>query len=244
MSARSRRVEPGDGIADDLWSAVDSIDGWLTRDQAATLHRAASRLAPGERAVEIGSHLGRSAAAIASALPQGARLSAVDPFGSTWRYGRTGTREAFTANMQALGLAERVDLRAQTSRAALKEWREGPVAMVYVDGKHDALSLIHDVSWSRHLKPGGALFVHDCFSSLGVTLGLMLRMPFSSRLKYVGRTGSLAEFAATRPGLGDRLALVVPLGWFARNLLVKVTLRARWSAASRALGHHDAADPY
>jgi hypothetical protein len=227
----------------DAYRIAEPVPGWLTEPQARVLHAAAGVVPPGGVAVEIGSHHGRSAIVLAAGLPDAAVLVAVDPFGAQWRYGGEGTEQAFRANLAAAGVDDRVDVRVTTSEAALADW-DDPLDLVYVDGKHDALSLAHDLGWARHLRPGGRVFVHDAFSSVGVTLGLLAVLMRSRDLRYRGRTGSLAALERARPSLTDRLRLLGPLPWFGRNVVVKVLLRLRLRPAARLLGHHDTADPY
>lgn len=220
------------------------IPGWLTREQARVLHDVATAVPPGGTVVEIGSHHGRSAVVLARALPQGGRLVAVDPFPEDWRYGSAGTEAVCRANLERAGVTDRVDLRVATSRAARDGW-QGPIDVVYIDGKHDVLSLRDDLRWSAYVPDGGVVLVHDAFSSLGVTVGLLSVLPLARRLRYAGRTGSLALLEVGRPSAADRLRVLRPLPWFARNLMVKVLLRARLYPLARLLGHHDrTADPY
>lgn len=233
---------PGPGF-EAAFALIDDIPGWLTRAQAARLHHEASLVPPGGTAVEIGSHFGRSAVVTALGLPAGARLVAIDPFGAAWRYGTSETEAGFRANLARAHVTDRVEVRVQTSREALRSW-DTPVDLVYVDGKHDAFSLIHDMGWSAHLRPGATILVHDSFSSLGVTLGILFRLLGSRRLRYTGRDGSLARFEVGRPRVGDRVRMLAQLPWFARNLFIKVLLRLRLTPLAARLGHHDPADPY
>jgi hypothetical protein len=75
------------------------------------------------------------------------------------------------------------------------------------------------------------MLVHDAFSSVGVTLALLTECVFSSRWRYAGRTGSLAEYE--RVALGGRararnaLRQLAELPWFARNLAIKVLIVAQ-----------------
>ena len=219
------------------------ISGWLTRDQALTLHRVAGSVRTGGTAVEIGSHHGRSAVVLARALPVGARLVAIDPFPEDWRYGDSGTEAVCRANLERAGVADRVDLRVATSHAVRAEW-QGEVDVVYVDGKHDVLSLRDDLRWAAYVPDGGVVLVHDAFSSVGVTLGLLGTLPWSRRLRYVGRTGSLARLEVGSPTLRDRVRPLRELPWWIRNLGIKVLLRLRLRPVAGWLGHHDSADPY
>lgn len=224
---------------DEAWSHASRIDGWLTRSQARRLYDAARAASPGS-VVEIGSHLGRSTIVLAAS---GASVTAIDPFSNDWRYGRCDTEARFRSHLSAAGLDRRVDLRVETSGTVLEHWSQ-PVRMVYVDGKHDVLSCLHDLGWSAWLRPGDPVLVHDAFSSVGVTMALLHDALTTRRHVYVGRTGSLAMLEVGRPSVRDRARVLRELPWFTRNLVVKVLLRLRARPAARLLGHHDTADPY
>jgi hypothetical protein len=190
--------------------------------------------------VEIGSHLGRSTVVLGAT---GAAVTAVDPFPADWRYGRPDTEAALRRHLDHAGVADRVDVVVATSAAARSSWAE-EVRLVYVDGKHDVWSCLDDLRWSRFLRRGDVVLVHDAFSSLGVTAALVREALLGSRHRYVGRTGSLARLEVGRPTVADRLRVLRELPWFARNLAVKVLLRLRLRPVARLVGHHDTADPY
>lgn len=215
----------------------------MTLEQARCLYDAASGLAPGARVVEIGSHHGRSAIVLASALPPRGRLVAIDPFPEDWRYGASDTEQACRTNLAGAGVADLVDLRVTTSNEARGAW-SGPLDLVYVDGKHDYWTVRADLRWSALVTPGGWLLVHDAFSSLGVTTALLRELATSQTLRYAGRVGSLARLQVVAPDLADRARLLVELPWWGRNLVVKGLLRLRLRPLARLLRHDDAADPY
>ena len=64
---------------DEALAAVDGVDGWMSPDQVAELHRGARTTHPGERIVEIGSFRGRSTIVLAGGAPQGVEVVAIDP---------------------------------------------------------------------------------------------------------------------------------------------------------------------
>jgi len=227
----------------EAYALAEPIPGWLTEDQARRLYDDAAAVPPGGTVVEIGSHHGRSALMIASALPEGARLVAVDPFPEDWRYGAAGTEARFRENLADAGLTAVVDLRVATSSEVRAGW-DRPVHVVYVDGKHDYWTCRDDLRWSRHVVPGGTVLVHDAFSSLGVTTALLRELLVSRSLRYRGRVGSLARLEVGPPSVPDRLRVLAELPWWLRNLVVKVCLRLHLGLLARALGHHDQADPY
>ncbi|MGA8246332.1 MAG: class I SAM-dependent methyltransferase [Nocardioides sp.] len=225
------------------WSVADPIEGWLTRAQAAVLYDATSALPPGSTVVEIGSHQGRSTVVLASALPAGGTVVAIDPFDPGWRYGGPDTHRRLAAHLASAGVADRVSIRAEPSRAARASY-EGRVDLLYVDGKHDYWTVRDDLRWAGLVGPGGSVLVHDAFSSLGVTTALLRTLLPSRDLAYLGREGSLARLRRERPTLGQRLRVLAELPWWIRNLTVKVALRLRLRRVARALGHDLPDDPY
>ncbi|GAA1096204.1 class I SAM-dependent methyltransferase [Nocardioides dubius] len=224
-------------------AASAPIPGWLTAAQGTVLFDAARSAVPGGAVVEIGSHHGRSMVVLAAAAPVGCRVVAIDPFGPDWRYGEAGTEAALRANLARHDLAERVDVRVSSSEQALPGWTE-PISLLYIDGAHDLRSVRHDLGWRRHVLPGAQVLIHDAFSSVGVTVGLLPELLGPSRLRYLRREGSLAVFEHARPRLRDRLRMACQLGWWLRNVVIKVLLRLRLSRVAGLLGHHDTADPY
>jgi predicted O-methyltransferase YrrM len=225
------------------WAGADRIEGWLTRAQATVLYDEAAALRPGATVVEIGSHRGRSTVVLASALPTGGALVAVDPFDPGWRYGGPDTRRLLDAHLDSAGVADRVSVRAETSRAVRASY-DGSVELLYIDGKHDYWSVRDDLRWATLVDAGGAVLVHDAFSSLGVTAALLRTLMVSSDLAYAGREGSLARLRKERPTLGQRLRVLAELPWWGRNLAVKVALRVHLGRVARALGHDLPEDPY
>ena len=107
------------------------------------------------------------------------------------------------------------------------------MALLYVDGAHRYGPARADLAgWGRRVVPGGAMLVHDAFSSVGVTLALLTECVFSSRWRYAGRTGSLAEYeracrCAGRARARNALRQLAELPWFARNLAIKALVVAR-----------------
>jgi len=71
----------------------------------------------------------------------------------------------------------------------------------------------------------------------------------SDRFRYVGRSGSLAEYRADRRGSGvgrvrNAAVQLVQLGWFARNVALKVALALGYGGLARRLGRPVPEWPY
>ena len=228
------------------------IEGWLTEAQARRLWEAVRRVPAGGLVVEIGSFRGRSAVVMASALAAGARLVAIDPHEG----GDRGPQEiaanaergeadntAFRANLQAAGVAERVEHLQLMSSDALPAVPEA-IDVLYVDGAHRFGPARDDiVRWGDRVAHGGTMLVHDSFSSIGVTLAT-----FGARWRYVGRTGSLAEYRCEPLGGSARrlnaLRQLRQLPWFMRNVMIKVAIVTRLRLVARLLRHDGDTWPY
>ncbi|WP_199442717.1 class I SAM-dependent methyltransferase [Umezawaea beigongshangensis] len=227
------------------WELAGQIPGWLTRDQALALWDAALRVPRGGRIVEIGSHQGRSTAVLGEAARlAGASVVAVDPFVEGRLFGGPLTRKRFEDNVfHRAGLAEVVELIPEYSTVLRPTWNR-PIALLYVDGKHDYWTFTDDLRWSEHLPPDAEVLVHDAFSSIGVTGGVAVRVLCGSRYTFLDRTGSLARFRLRRPTPRDRLRVLAQTPWFLRNVAVKVLLRLRLRPLTRLLSHRGPHDPY
>ncbi len=214
---------------------IADIEGWLTDDQARRL--AARAGAARGLVVEIGSFRGRSTIVLASAAEA---VVAIDPHAGSDRGPQEiapdaargdEDHEAFQANLARAGVGERVRHVRRPSAEAYGDV-DGPVALLYVDGAHRFGPARADLAgWGARVAPGGAMLVHDAFSSVGVTLALLAECVFSRRWRYAGRTGSLAEYErsdlAGRDRAGNVLRQLAELPWFARNLVVKALIVAR-----------------
>ncbi len=224
----------------EVFANADGIGGWLTPAQAELLWQQAVAVPEGGLIVEIGSHQGRSTVVLAAAR---ASVVAIDPFVDGRMFGGVATREVFLGNLAAAGVADRVKLRQVRSVELRPAWTS-PIAFLYIDGKHDYWTVSDDLRWTAFLPSGGRVAIHDAFSSIGVTLGLLRHVLFSRRLRYLQRVGSLALFEVASPGRADRLRMVLQLPWWLRNVGIKILLRLRLRPVARLFGHHDTYDPY
>jgi predicted O-methyltransferase YrrM len=226
------------------WAIAAEIPGWLTREQAGALWQAARRLGAGAHIVEIGSHQGRSTVVLGRAAQLvGGRVTAIDAFVEGRLFGGTPTRARFEANIARAGLGDVVALLVEYSTRARPHWTE-PIDLLYIDGKHDYWTFSDDLRWSASLAPGGEILVHDCFSSIGVTTGVLAKVLPSRRYTFEDRVGSLARFRLRPPGGRDRLRVLRQLPWFSRNVVIKVLLRLRLRPVVAVLGHTGRYDPY
>lgn len=242
---------------EDALRAVQGVEGWLTDAQARMLWDAARELGAGARVVEIGSYHGRSAIVLARALAGGGEVVAIDPHAGNDRGPQEwegpaaagqADHERFLGNLARAGVRERVRHVREPSRAALGAV-EGPIDLLYVDGSHRYREALPDIrDWGSRLGPEGLLLIHDSFSSVGVTLALLRQLVFGGDFTYEGRVGSLARYRRTtlagRCRLRNAARQLAELGWFARNVLVKLALVTKLHPLARALGQRDLSWPY
>jgi predicted O-methyltransferase YrrM len=242
VSGRSGETDERDFRA--AWLQAESIPGWLKEGQARMLFDAARALPAGARVLEIGSHQGRSTVVLGLALrPRGGTLTCVDPFVDGRLFGGSPTRTKFEANVSAAGVGDLVDLVPEYSTKLRPRW-DAPIDLLYVDGKHDYWTFSDDLRWADHLPEGGQVLVHDAYSSIGVTLGILAHVLPSSSLRYLRRSSSMALFERARPTGADRLRVVREMPWWVRNIGIKVLLRLRLRPVARLVGHDSPYDPY
>lgn len=195
---------------------------------------------------------------MASAAPEGVALVAIDPHAGNDRGPQEiegfvaeadDDNKVFLANLERAGVADRVRHVREFSDAAHGHV-EGVVTVLYVDGAHRFAPARADIrDWGARVAPGGTLLIHDSFSSVGVTLAILRELLLGNRFRYVGRSRSLAEYRADLDGTGrsravNALRQAVQLGWFAKNLLVKVVMSLRGGPLLERLTGRPAEWPY
>lgn len=235
---------PPSATFEEAWEATAPIKGWLTRDQARMLWDGARSLPHGATLVEIGSHQGRSTLVLAKAVqPNGGHVIAIDPFVDGKLFGGQQTKVIMIDNLTRSSVQDTVELVPDYSTRLRPQWSR-PFEFLYIDGKHDYWTVSDDLKWAERLPPDAPVFIHDAFSSIGVTLGILVHVLPSKRLRYVGRAGSLAHFVVRAPGSRDRGRILAEMPWWLRNVFVKVLLRLRLRTLARLLGHDSPYDPY
>jgi hypothetical protein len=194
---------------------------------------------------------------LATAAPEGTEIIAIDPHIGTDRGPQEivttselgqSDNEVFVANLTRAGVIDRVRHVRKLSAEALGDVA-GPIDLLYIDGAHRFGPARADmVDWGNRVTDGGALLVHDSWSSIGVTFALLRTYLFSSEWRYVGRSRSMAEYRRGPMSTSERrrsqARQLGELGWFARNVLIKVLLTARLGRLTRLLGHDGETWPY
>lgn len=243
---------------DEVLSRIDAVDGWLTHGQARCLFEAALSVPDGGRIVEIGSFRGRSTIVLATAAAPTVEVIAIDPHAGNDRgpqeivgfeAAAADDHAVFNRNLATAGVSGRVrHVRAFSDRA--HDQVDSPIDVLYVDGAHRYGPARADIrDWGRRVRPGGAMLIHDSFSSIGVTAAILRELLAGGRWRYVGRSRSMAVYRADlRPGMAARLAnagrQAMQLGWFARNLALKALIAARLGGLMRRVTGRPVEWPY
>jgi predicted O-methyltransferase YrrM len=236
---------------------VRDVEGWMTDAQARRLWDAASRVTAPGRIVEIGSFRGRSTIVLARAARDGVEVVAIDPHAGNDRGPQEIAPDAvrgnedfdrFHDNLRAAGVDDDVRHVRLPSEDALGAV-QAPVDLLYVDGAHRYAPARDDIRrYGALVRPGGTLLVHDSYNAIGVMLAQLRLLFGSSQFRYVGRSGSLAEWhreplaAKERARNFGRQAAGVP--YFVRNGFIKVALVAKQPRIARLFGHDTGHWPY
>jgi hypothetical protein len=215
-------------------SLMDDMQGWLRPAQARRLWDLALDVPPHGAVVEIGSFQGKSTVALASAVDDTASVYAIDPHAGNDRQpgqwdGETAEGEAdhdaFFDNLTKSGVVDRVIYVREFSQNA-HPLVPGDIDLLYVDGAHGYGPAVSDITgWGGRVVPGGAMAIHDVYTSLFVSLAVMRSLWFSPNWQYVGRVRSLSVFrradvrGAARLSNITKQAANVP--WFLKNLVVR-----------------------
>ena len=215
--------------------------------------------AAGGTIVEIGSFRGLSTIVLATAAAASTEIVAIDPHAGNDRgpgqldgyaAAAAADRVAFEGNLSAAGIRHRVRLVSARSADAHGEVG-GEIDVLYIDGAHRYGPARADIrDWGARVCRGGTLLIHDAFSSVGVTAAILRELVFGRRFRYVGRSRSLAHYRADLDGTGRRARVrnaavqLAQLGWFARNVALKVLLTLGAGKLLRRLGRDIPEWPY
>lgn len=194
---------------------------------------------------------------LASAAPSGTDIVAIDPHMGTDRGPQeivttealgNSDHDMFNRNLADAGVTDSVRHVRKLSDEALGDV-EGAIDLLYIDGAHRYGPARSDmVSWGAKVLPGGTLLVHDSWSSIGVTGALLRTYLTSDEWRYMGRSQSMAEYRRTpvqgRHRLTNALRQLGELGWFVRNVIIKVLLSLKLGKLTKVFGHDGKTWPY
>jgi hypothetical protein len=157
---------------DEAVALASDVKGWLSEPEIRVLYRStvdALRRNPSGMIVEIGSYHGRSTVVLASAARDagyGTRILAIDPHeGNLTGLQAAPSWGAFLENIDRSGLSEFiVPLLNNSSEVALSS--SDRIAMLLVDGLHDAASVAADYAhFGPHVPVGGLIAFHDYWNT-------------------------------------------------------------------------------
>jgi hypothetical protein len=234
---------------DQVFRSISDVQGWMTRDQACRLWDRAADLCEGDRIVEIGSFHGRSAIVLASAAPEGVEIITIDPHGGNDRgphefegYEDEAEQDhqIFLANLRRAGVHERIRHLRLYSHDALGEV-PGEIDLLYIDGAHRYAPALDDIKqWAPKVSLGGTMLIHDSFAAWGLTLAIMRELFWSGKFRYLGRSQTMAEYQRADLTPADRVTNLIrqllELPYFARNLAIKVLIKAKLAPLTKLLG--------
>lgn len=245
MANRERLQVPSLEETRRLISLTESVDGWLTLDEALLLYALAQQ-AIGGAIVEIGSWKGRSTIWMANGSRSGAGLPiyAVDPHSTVDQQrfnAERSTLDEFTTNIAAAGVSDLVRPLVATSEEAARTFGE-PIALLFIDADHSYQAVRADFEhWRDKIGPGGTVCFHDVWKRSGpwrviteeiVRTGEYAGFGVSGSIFYARKRKSMSRLESVR----DRGVLPIKaLGEWAGAQSIPVSVRRPLSAVKRAL---------
>jgi predicted O-methyltransferase YrrM len=146
-----------------LLAKICAIEGQISSAEIQFLHELAQRVPAGGVAVEVGSFRGRSAASIASGLPEGCHLVCIDP----WTLKKEVGRKYATAETILEFQKNTLPWRAVITQIVgypdqVSAWFNRKVDFFFSDSlKRDVgVNMVWD-SWLKHCKSGTTIVTHD-----------------------------------------------------------------------------------
>lgn len=159
---------------------IDTVKGFLARDEGEALYRCALETADLGPCLEVGSYCGKSTIYLAAAAKtKNSIVYAVDHHRGSEEHQKgeeyhdpdlydcnaqlMDSFREFRKNLRAADLEGSVVPIVAASRLASKRWAT-PLGMVFIDGGHSFEAALTDYrSWVAHIVPGGILAIHDIF---------------------------------------------------------------------------------
>jgi predicted O-methyltransferase YrrM len=146
----------------EIWTLVDSIEGWLYPSEGKWLFDAARSLPKDATIVEIGSFKGRSTCCLAfGCRGTNKRVFAVDTFDGGPDLQRHDSFREFCLNIKRCQLSEYVEPVRGISWEIAKTWNK-PIHLLFIDGSHIYEDVLADfASFLAHVVPGSIIAFHD-----------------------------------------------------------------------------------
>ncbi len=163
-------------------SIIDSVKGFLDKDEGLRLYALAAEVSAGAPCLEIGSYCGKSALYLgAGCRKNGSILFSVDhhrgseeqqpgeeyfdPETYDMDAGSMNTFPFFRKTLELGKLEDTVIPLVTSSAVAARKWAT-PLSLVFIDGGHSYEAAFTDYcSWAGHVIPGGFLVIHDIFKN-------------------------------------------------------------------------------
>lgn len=151
-------------------AALRAVPGLISEEVGLRLLTLAESVPAGQAVVEIGAYKGRSTCYLAAGAKEGngAHVYSVDPWdlpgneGGRHGYDRAEVREAWRANVAALGFEESVTQVQSYSLDAAKDWNEALIGLLYIDGSHRYEDVRNDyAAWAPFLDPKATVVFDD-----------------------------------------------------------------------------------
>lgn len=164
----------------DLPLDINSVKGFLDKEEGAALYHHALAAAGQGPLLEVGSYCGKSSVYLGSACKRNnSILFAVDhhrgseehQLGEEYhdpdlydaRFAKMDSFPQFRHTLARAGLEYAVVPIVAPSALAARFWST-PLAMVFIDGGHSIEAALNDYrSWAGHIMRGGLLAIHDVF---------------------------------------------------------------------------------
>lgn len=156
-----------DALFKEGWARAKQVQGWFTPDGLKAMLRLALQVPEGGVIVEVGVWKGMSFVGMGVAT-EGRRHVGVDHFkgsNETWHQedpdiGRL--REVFEANLEKFGMSDRVEVMAEASLDAAKQFADESIDLLLLDASHETADVMADTdAWWPKIKKGGRMAFHD-----------------------------------------------------------------------------------
>lgn len=158
---------------------IESIKGFLSRDEGEILYRAAAEAPDGLPALEIGSYCGKSAVYLGLGCRKAGRaLLALDHHRGSEEHqpgelfhdpelvdanGAFDTLGSFRRTLRAAGLEDTVIPVVAGSAQFSRVW-QGELALLFIDGGHSLAAALEDYrGFAGRIVRGGLLAIHDVY---------------------------------------------------------------------------------